>query len=69
MLKVNANQLAEIRAQFPTIATIPTKHSIFVVAQEGSQEYTFAKRVASGKASRKKRADLYWNGRKEKAQE
>lgn len=69
MLRVNSKQLEEIRAQFPNIPIKPTKHNIFVMAQEGSQEYNLATRVASGRASRKKRADAYWNGRRARAQQ
>ena len=69
MLRVNSNQLEEIRAHFPAIPIKPTKHSIFVMVQEGSQEYNLAARVASGRASRKKRADEYWNGRRARAQQ
>ena len=69
MLRVNSNQLEEIRAQFPNIPIKSTKHNVFVVAQKGSQEYNLAARVASGRASRKKRADEYWNGRRARAQQ
>ena len=69
MLRVNSNQLEEIRAQFPNIPIKSTKHNIFVMVQEGSQEYNLATRVASGRASRKKRADAYWNGRRARAQQ
>lgn len=58
MLRVNQRQLEELRQVFNNIQTMPTKHSIYIVANP--EEETNYRRFLCGNLSRKQAKRKEW---------
>lgn len=62
MLRVNRSQLKQLSIVYDQLQTIPTKHGVYIVANE--EDTTNYRRFLRGDLSKKQKSALYWYYRK-----